>query len=192
MFRAPGCELPSRNTDMIAPSLRADCAQCAALCCVALAFDRSAHFAFDKKAGEPCPNLDANCRCGIHKSLLASGFRGCADYDCHGAGQYVTQRLFGGRSWRDEPRLLRPMMKAFAEIRAIHEMRLLVAAALKLALPRAEQETLKDSFAALLNPAGGWTLGEIESGAARALVANIRRYFPKLRDHVQPGPCPYQ
>ena len=79
------------------------------------------------------------------------------------------------------------MMKAFAEIRAIHEMRLLVAAALKLALPRAEQETL-ESFAALLNPAGGWTLGEIESGAARALVANIRRYFPKLREHVQTGP----
>jgi hypothetical protein len=38
--------------------LRAECARCAALCCVTLAFDASDLFAFDKAAGEPCPHFD--------------------------------------------------------------------------------------------------------------------------------------
>ncbi len=88
------------------PPLRGDCERCAALCCVAVAFDRSELFGFDKAADAPCRNLDGAHGCTIHDHLAASGFRGCAAYDCYGAGQAVTQEMFGGRSWRDEPALL--------------------------------------------------------------------------------------
>ena len=169
---------------MTASSLRADCARCAALCCVALAFDHSALFAFDKPAGEPCTNLSPTCRCRIHDTLTVSGFPGCAAYDCHGAGPYVTQQIFGGRSWRDDPRLLAPMMDAFAQIRAIHEMRGLVAAALKFIWPRRERETL-EAFSARLEPAEGWSLDSLDQGVGVELVDDIRRYLRKLGPHVR-------
>jgi len=38
-------------------ALRADCERCFGLCCVVPAFARSADFAFDKAAGEPCRHL---------------------------------------------------------------------------------------------------------------------------------------
>ena len=51
---------------MQSTDLRADCSSCFGLCCVALTFSRSADFAIDKPAGEACPNLSADFRCGIH------------------------------------------------------------------------------------------------------------------------------
>lgn len=77
-------------------ALRADCSACIGLCCVALTLTRSADFAIDKPAGEPCPNLRSDFRCAIHASLRERGFPGCVAYDCFGAGQRVTAR-FGGR-----------------------------------------------------------------------------------------------
>ena len=74
-------------------ALRADCAQCVGLCCVAPAFAVSADFAIDKAAGQPCPNLQADFRCGIHAGLRDRGFRGCAVYDCFGAGQRVSRHV---------------------------------------------------------------------------------------------------
>ena len=71
--------------------LVADCARCVGLCCVLLPFQRSADFAFDKAAGEPCRHLDGGHRCRIHASLLDDGMRGCVAYDCFGAGQTVTE-----------------------------------------------------------------------------------------------------
>jgi len=171
---------------MTASSLRADCARCAALCCVALAFDRSSSFAFDKKAGEPCQNLLPTFRCRIHESLAESGFNGCAIYDCHGAGQFVTQQLFGGRSWRDDPRLLMPMMKAFAEIKALHETRLMVAAAMQLPVTSEERAAFQ-SFAAQLDPDGGWTELRIGNGEGRMLIEQVQRSLRDLRKYVTPS-----
>jgi hypothetical protein len=113
--------------------LRADCAQCAALCCVALAFDRSELFAFDKAAGQPCPNLSARGRCAIHARREEGGFAGCAAFDCLGAGQRVT-RMFAGRSWRDGAETAREMFDALSAMRGVHELLLLVREAGKLAL----------------------------------------------------------
>ncbi|MEO8827770.1 pentapeptide repeat-containing protein [Lapillicoccus sp.] len=104
-------------------ALRADCASCAGLCCVALPFARSADFAIDKPAGEPCPNLDAGHRCTIHAELPERGFPGCVTFDCFGAGQQVTQVTFGNRSWRDHPELAAPMFSVFGVLRQVHEMR---------------------------------------------------------------------
>ena len=102
--------------------LRADCGQCFALCCAAPAFAVSADFAIGKPAGQPCPNLRADFRCGIHGELRSRGFRGCAVYDCFGAGQRVSQQTFGGRDWRQAPGTARPMFAAFTALRTLHEL----------------------------------------------------------------------
>ncbi|GAA3392936.1 pentapeptide repeat-containing protein [Cryptosporangium minutisporangium] len=103
--------------------LRPDCANCFALCCVALPFARSADFAVDKPAGTPCGNLTAEHRCGIHARLRPSGFTGCTVFDCLGAGQRVSQQTFGGRSWRDAPETAGAMFAVFAVQRQLHELR---------------------------------------------------------------------
>lgn len=72
--------------------LKADCAQCAGLCCAALPFTRSADFPMDKPAGQRCGNLTARHRCSIHTELRERGFTGCSVFDCFGAGQRVTAR----------------------------------------------------------------------------------------------------
>ena len=102
--------------------LRSDCARCAGLCCVAHTFQRSSDFAYDKPAGTPCRNLQADFRCGIHADLRTSGFTGCTVYECFGAGQYVTQQLFDGRTWRDEPAIAAEMFAVFATMRGLHEL----------------------------------------------------------------------
>ncbi|WP_427884801.1 pentapeptide repeat-containing protein [Kribbella sp. GL6] len=72
--------------------LQADCSRCVGLCCVVLTFAKSADFAIDKPAGEPCPNLSDDHRCTIHSRLRDEGFPGCTVYDCFGAGQELSRR----------------------------------------------------------------------------------------------------
>src|SRR6185503_16885503 len=103
----PSCA-PGR-TPMPPTRWRGDCSCCAALCCVSFAFDRSELFAFDKAAGEPCALLGPQHACSIHAERARRGFGGCIAYDCLGAGQRVTEEVFGGRSWQAEPALARPM-----------------------------------------------------------------------------------
>ncbi|NKQ52062.1 pentapeptide repeat-containing protein [Amycolatopsis sp. K13G38] len=102
--------------------LRADCASCSGLCCVALPFGRSADFAVDKDAGTPCVNLRDDFRCAIHSRLRERGFPGCTVFDCFGAGQQVTQVTFAGRDWRDDPGVAEPMFAVFAVMRQLHEL----------------------------------------------------------------------
>ncbi|MFI2752405.1 pentapeptide repeat-containing protein [Cellulomonas sp. P22] len=116
------------------PQLRADCARCAGLCCVALAFTRSADFAIDKAAGEPCTHLEGDLRCDIHAHLRERGFRGCTVFDCFGAGQRVTQAS-GGRDWRDDPETGRSMFAVFSVVRQLHELLWYLTQARNLALP---------------------------------------------------------
>jgi hypothetical protein len=102
--------------------LGADCARCVGLCCVALAFATSADFPFDKPAGEPCRHLDAGDSCEIHPRLRERGFKGCTVFDCFGAGQKVSRRTFGGRSWRDDPATGAAMFGVFPVVRRLHEL----------------------------------------------------------------------
>ncbi|MCS0605498.1 pentapeptide repeat-containing protein [Streptomyces sp. LP11] len=103
--------------------LRGDCAQCFGLCCVALPFARSADFATDKPAGKPCRNLRDDHRCGIHADLREKGFTGCTVYDCFGAGQKVSQVVFGGRDWRTgSAEDARRMFDVFPVVRQLHEL----------------------------------------------------------------------
>jgi uncharacterized protein YjbI with pentapeptide repeats len=103
-------------------SLRADCERCSGLCCVAPAFSASADFAIDKDAGQPCPNLQSDFRCGIHESLRQRGFPGCTVYDCFGAGQKVAQVTFGGQDWRRAPQTAKQMFEVFTIMRQLHEL----------------------------------------------------------------------
>ncbi|MGC4749806.1 pentapeptide repeat-containing protein [Micromonospora sp. DT201] len=115
--------------------LRADCERCFGLCCVVPAFAASADFAIDKPAGQPCPNLRPDHRCGIHTDLRQRGFAGCTVFDCFGAGQQVAQVTFGGRDWRDAPETLPGMAEAFAVLRPLHELLWYLTEAVALRLP---------------------------------------------------------
>ncbi|MFJ6293949.1 pentapeptide repeat-containing protein [Streptomyces griseoviridis] len=118
-------------------ALRADCGRCFGLCCVALPFTASADFAVDKKAGTPCPNLGGDHRCGIHARLRQEGFTGCTVYDCFGAGQQVSQVVFGGRDWRTgPPERARQMFDVFPVVRQLHELLRYLTEALALAPAR--------------------------------------------------------
>ncbi len=103
-------------------SLRADCENCFALCCVAPAFSASADFAINKPAGQACPHLQPDFRCDIHTRLREQGFRGCTVYDCFGAGQKVSQVTFGGQDWRDDPQTATQMFEVFPIMRDLHEL----------------------------------------------------------------------
>ncbi len=103
-------------------SLRADCKSCFALCCVALAFSVSVDFAINKNAGQACPNLQRDFRCGIHTHLRQQGFRGCCVYDCFGAGQKVSQVIFSGQDWRQNPQTAKQMFAVFSIVRDLHEL----------------------------------------------------------------------
>jgi hypothetical protein len=109
-------------SDERAGALVADCANCAGLCCVALAFTRSNDFAFDKDAGEECRNLTDDYRCGVHSTLRDDGFKGCTVFDCHGAGQKVTRTIFAGSSWRPSTDMSYAMFAVFRVVRQLHEM----------------------------------------------------------------------
>ena len=111
--------------------LRADCEKCCGLCCVAPAFYGAQGFGFDKPAGRACVNLQPDFRCCIHHELEVRGFPACASFDCYGAGQWVTQELFGGRSWHSSPQLAREMFNAYSRYRPLHELMALMHLALR-------------------------------------------------------------
>lgn len=100
--------------------LKTECSDCAALCCMALIFDKGKDFAFSKNPGEACRNLSGH-KCSIHDRLNQEGMAGCVAYDCLGAGNRVVQEVFDGQSWQDDPRLLRVMIEAFAGMREVHK-----------------------------------------------------------------------
>ncbi len=113
---------PNPKRDMIRNSLRADCENCFGLCCVALPFAASADFAINKDAGKPCPNLQSDFHCGIHKNLRQRGFKGCTVFDCFGAGQKVSQITFEGVDWYESPETAKKMFDVFPTMQQLHEM----------------------------------------------------------------------
>lgn len=110
------------NNENTLNHLSADCENCFGLCCVALPYAKSADFAFDKAGGTPCQNLQSDYHCGIHKNLRNKGFRGCAVYECFGAGQKVSQVTYNGIDWRDNPALAKEMFEVFPIMQQLHEM----------------------------------------------------------------------
>ncbi|SEG76578.1 Pentapeptide repeat-containing protein [Thermomonospora echinospora] len=150
--------------------LRADCANCFGLCCVALPFAASADFAADKAAGQPCANLRADFGCGIHAHLRERGFPGCAVFDCFGAGQQVSQITFGGRDWRRNPHTASRMFEVFPVMRQLHELLWYLAEALALPPARpvhADLRRVRDDIDRLTHGTPE-TLVELDVAALRA------------------------
>ena len=112
------------------PDLRADCTRCCGLCCVAPAFYAEQGFGFDKPAHQPCAHLRRDFRCAIHDGLGRHGFPACSTFDCYGAGQRVTQQLFGGRSWKSSPGLALRMFDAYRRYRLVHELMAMLSVAM--------------------------------------------------------------
>ena len=166
------------------PSLQADCSACAALCCVALAFDKGESFAEDKPAGTPCRHLALHL-CSIHDALAQKGFSGCTAYSCQGAGQRVTQELFAGRSWRDDPALLAPMSACFAGMRAAHARLELLEAAAALPLSAPHEAERRHLLAALGPGAGALSRDLLPGFAASALARRIDGFIRGLRPYAQ-------
>ncbi|GGE24499.1 hypothetical protein GCM10011360_11170 [Primorskyibacter flagellatus] len=163
------------------PSLSEDCGQCAALCCLALAFDRGNSFGIDKPAGVPCPNLSGHA-CSIHDRLESEGFSGCVRYSCTGAGQRVVQELFAGRSWQDDPALTAPMMEAFRGMREIQERLAQLSAAQGLALSEEDAAEAEALIGALVPRAV--TTESVIAFPGSPLSARIDGFVRSLRRYV--------
>ncbi len=145
-----------------------DCSRCQGLCCVALAFERSADFAIDKPAGVPCQYLGDDDRCRIHGSRAARGFGGCVRYDCGGAGARAVAS--STRPWRESAHAAEALYEAFRVERDVAEARVLLEAAGELPLPEAE-ELRRAALAAELDPAR-WA---VLAGPIRSFVRGLRR-----------------
>ncbi|MCK7611380.1 hypothetical protein [Roseibium sediminicola] len=165
------------------PDLKPDCAACAALCCVVFAFDRSESFAIDKAAGEVCPNLDGCGRCRVFDDRDRLGFHGCISYDCHGAGQVVTQEVFTGRSWRDDAALTERMGAALSVLRQVHEHLLLLETAGNLPLETVERDRLSELKTSLA-PEVPWTETSLQDFPLESTIREVRAFLIGLRRHV--------
>ncbi|GIN90075.1 hypothetical protein J22TS1_11260 [Siminovitchia terrae] len=126
----------------IRESLKADCSKCFGLCCTALNIAASSDFAINKPAGTPCPNLQRDFRCKIHKNLRDKGFKGCTVFDCLGAGQKVSQDTFSGQSWQEHSEIAKKMFSVFPIMEQIYEMIAFIAEALTFNISPSLQDKL--------------------------------------------------
>lgn len=110
------------DIDILFDNLKIDCKNCFGFCCVALYFSKCDGFPNDKEAGVACENLNKDFTCSVYSSLRDKGLKGCATYDCFGAGQKVAQVIFEGKDWIESKKLSKDMFEAFLVIRSLHEM----------------------------------------------------------------------
>ena len=165
--------------------LTPDCARCDALCCVLLAFDASDAFGFDKPACTACHHLAPDNSCRIHADLSHLGFRGCVLFDCHGAGQRITQQVFAGRSWRDDPSVMPAMSDAFRTLRHLHEAALLLQQAARLPLTPA-QEATRQALLAALDLDRDWTEAGLDALSSGPHLKAVPAFLASLRQTLNP------
>ena len=173
--------------------LRADCGSCAALCCVAPGFRRSAEFALDKPPGTPCPLLAADFGCSVHDELRPRGFSGCATFDCFGAGQRIVQSVLPGSDWRAGPEVASRVFAAFHALRALHELLWYLTEAVELAPSGNDRDAVAAEHhrVGVLagSPAEVLEVLDVEAERTRALPL-LRRTSEQVRRHLRPGPVP--
>lgn len=167
-------------------ALRADCARCQALCCISLPFDRCESFGFDKPANVPCRHLGPGFGCGIHGELGAQGQSGCAAYDCYGAGQRITQELFAGVSWQDQPEASAALFEAFRRLKRVHELRLLLHEAGRLELSR-PRDNEREWLLAQLEPARAFSRESLAALELPALEAAVHAWLRGLACELSPA-----
>jgi hypothetical protein len=124
---------PQPTLPLPTPPLAAtDCGQTASTALGSAARARRSRFPpISRSTSRPAgPARTCNRPSGAASTRTSGGFRGCAVYDCFGAGQHVSQITFGGRDWRQSPDTARQMFDAFAIMRQLHELLWYVAEAL--------------------------------------------------------------
>ena len=144
------------------------------------AFVKSADFAINKPAGQPCSHLSAERRCDIHQQLRPRGFAGCDVFDCFGAGQQVTQVMLVGHDWQQDAQTAQEMFSAFDVLRRIHEVRWYLAQAELLA---ADDGELRGKIAQAAEHARNISAGDAEQLASLDL-AEFRSGVGDLLDRV--------
>jgi len=160
--------------------LKADCAQCVALCCVALAFDRSELFALSKQARSRCRHLNSQRRCSIHSIREQRGFGGCIRYDCLGAGQAVT-RLFHPGVGPHTTGVPPAMLSAFVNMRAVHERLQLLHASAGLPLSESDACARHGLIQALL--VHRTSLARLEDFESSDLSLRVQHFLRSLRKY---------
>lgn len=170
-----------RDDVLAAEKLKPDCSACCGLCCIEPAFDAAQGFGFDKPAHQPCLHLQADHRCAIHDHLAAKGFPGCVTYDCYGAGQRVTQKLFGGASWRKSPEDAARMFEAFRAMRALHELLAMLAYAQSNAAAGSAPATARALFEEIDAICEGGDFGVVNIAALQSRVRALAQALLRPR-----------
>lgn len=153
---------------------RADCTRCCGLCCVVPHQLGVQGFGADKPANTPCVHLDRFHRCSIHAARRDHGYPACEAFDCFGAGQWVTQHLFGGARWTDSSDTAEQMFAAYRYWAPRFE----AAALIEAALPHVRDEARCSLTAIMTRLTSRETWGDREAGDAQQLrqvtLATIR------------------
>jgi uncharacterized protein YjbI with pentapeptide repeats len=113
---------------------------------VALYYSKQDGFPEDKSAGTPCSNLDTEFRCSVHEKLGGLGLKGCAAYECFGAGQQVSQVTFAGENWRSHPASAGMMFRVFLIMRHLYELCWYLNEAISYEPEQTLKEKLKGTF----------------------------------------------
>mgnify|MGYP001242133147 CR=1 FL=1 len=101
---------------------QSDCANCAALCCIAYPSDDMPGFSAQKQSGEPCPKLDSCGACTIYDDRERLGFAGCIAFECFGAGQFVTRSVLAGGTDPGHPVTRQAMVDRFLRLRPAFDL----------------------------------------------------------------------
>ncbi|KIC25290.1 hypothetical protein GC1_02510 [Leisingera sp. ANG1] len=151
---------------------------------MAYPFEEHEDFGLLKAADIPCPNIAPDFRCSIHSDLAKCGFGGCVAYSCAGAGQRVTQVLFDGETWRDDPDLLSHMTYALRVLRPIHEALLVLQEAAALPLPKDLQERCAELTRALC-PEAPSSVWDFEEDSVQNALAALPDFVETIAPYTQ-------
>ena len=159
-----------------------DCGRCCGLCCIVPGYLREQGFPRDKPAHQPCNHLDGSARCTIHAERAARGFGACGGFDCHGAGQWITQQLFAGASWRDSANTARAMTAAWHRWLPCFQAAALLEAAIPM-VPDGAVATLRERIEALLD------MASVANAPAADPLALQRETVALIRSLLRQGLC---
>lgn len=157
---------------------RSDCAECAAICCSAFAFEPSEDFPEAKPAGVACQHVTADFRCAVHDRRAALGFRGCIVFDCHGAGQAFTADFLnsGGQA--------ADIAQYFPDLVALQKARHLLFLALGLALGPEKEARARTLLAASARPDSGWTAATLDRVQPRRFAKTVAEFLAGLKNDI--------
>ncbi|WP_369813650.1 pentapeptide repeat-containing protein [Frigoribacterium sp. RIT-PI-h] len=107
-------------------------------------------------------------------------------FDCFGAGQYVSQNLFGGTSWKDRPDTSTEMFSAFAVVRQLHEMLWYLVEAAERASTSELSEPVAQHRSAILHILDG-DASEVLACDVERIRADVRRTLMDVSEEARGG-----